>query len=95
MGPLTCLTKKECLWKKGPLPEEALKAFRELQSALVSEPVVDYPRKDRPYVLITDVALGDGEKTYGGFGAILTQIDEAGQHKVLSYASRKLQKHER
>ena len=94
-SPLTCLTKKECLWKKGPLPEEALKAFRELQSALVSEPVVDYPRKDRPYVLITDAALGDGEKTYGGFGAILTQIDEAGQHKVLSYASRKLQKHER
>ena len=35
-----------------------------------------YPRKNRPYVLITDAALGDGKKTFGGLGAILTQINE-------------------
>ena len=94
-SPLTCLTKKECKWKKGPLPEEAEKAFQELKSALVSEPVMDYPRNNRPYVLITDAALGDGESSYGGLGAILTQIDEKGEYRVLSYASRKLQVHER
>ena len=30
----------------------------------------------------------------GGLGAILTQIDEKGEHCVIAYASRKLQKHE-
>ncbi len=68
-SPLTALTRKESPWKTGPLPEDALKAFRELQSILCSEPVVDYPRKNRPYSLITDAALGD-EKNDGGLGAI-------------------------
>jgi hypothetical protein len=76
------MTKKECSWKKGPLPDRAIKAFRELQSALVSEPVIDYPRQDRSYFIITDAALGEGEKTYGGLGAILTQIDECGTYRV-------------
>ena len=35
----------------------ALKAFRELQSYLCSEPVVAYPRRDRTYALITDASL--------------------------------------
>ncbi|EFX61174.1 hypothetical protein DAPPUDRAFT_274479 [Daphnia pulex] len=69
-SPLTALTRKESPWKTGPLPDDALKAFRELQSILSSEPVVDYPRKNRPYSLITDAALGD-DKNDGGLGAIL------------------------
>jgi len=93
-SPLTALTRKESPWKTGPLPEDALKAFRELQSILCSEPVVDYPRKNRPYSLITDAALGD-EKNDGGLGAILTQQNEKGEHCVIAYASRKLQKHEK
>ena len=93
-APLTALTRKDSAWKAGPLPPEALKAFRELQTALVSKPVVSYPRKDRAYALITDASLGD-EKTPGGLGAILTQIDSQGTHHVLAYASRKLQKHEK
>ena len=91
---LTALTRKDCLWKGGPLPPEALKAFRELQSILVSEPVVDYPRKDKPYGLITDASLGDDKKP-GGLGAILTQINPDGSHSVIGYASRKLQTHEK
>jgi hypothetical protein len=62
-APLTALTRKESKWKSGPLPTDALKSFRELQACLCSEPVVDYPRKNRPYALITDAALGDGDKT--------------------------------
>ena len=93
-APLTALTKKDSPWKTGPLPADALKAFRELQSILCSEPVVDYPRKDRPYSLITDAALGD-EKNDGGLGAILTQQNPKGEHCVIAYASRKLQKHEK
>ena len=92
--PLTILTRKDCKWKRGPLPAEALKAFRELQTMLCSEPVIDYPRKNRHYVLITDASFGD-DKTPGGLGAILTQTDEKGEHRVIAYASRKLAKHEK
>jgi len=93
-SPLTALTRKDSPWKTGPLPNDALVAFRELQSILCSEPVVDYPRKDRAYALITDAALGDDKKE-GGLGAILTQINEKGEFCVIAYASRKLQKHEK
>jgi len=92
-APLTALTRKDCGWKGGPLPDNALKAFLELQSYLCSEPVVDYPRNDRPYALITDASLGDGKKP-GGLGAILAQVNPQGEHCVIAYASRKLQKHE-
>lgn len=92
--PLTSLTKKDCKWKRGPLPPDALKAFRELQTILCSEPVIDYPRRNRPYVLITDASFGD-DKTPGGLGAILTQVDKNNEHKVIAYASRKLVKHEK
>jgi hypothetical protein len=93
-APLTALTKKECSWKGGPLPPDALTAFQELQTYLCSEPVVDYPRKDCPYALITDASLGD-EKKPGGLSTILTQLNQQGEHCVIAYASRKLQKHER
>ncbi len=87
-SPLTALTKKDCSWKNGTLPPDALKAFLELQSYLCSEPVVDYPRKNRPYALIVDASLGDDKKP-GGLGAILTQINPNGEHCVIAYARRK------
>jgi putative transposase len=94
-SPLTKLTRKESLWRKGgKLPREAYLAFRELQAILVSEPVVDYPRRDRPYALFTDASFGD-DRHEGGLGAILTQIDENKQHCVIGYASRKLAVHEK
>ena len=95
-APLTKLTRKEDNWKGGPLPLEALKAFQELQSILLSEPVMAYPQRDQPYALITDAACGySDQKKPGGLGAILTQIDSNGEHHVLAYASRKLLQHER
>ena len=92
-APLTSLTRKDSSWKGGVLPPAALKAFKELQSYLCSEPVMAYPRRDRQYALITDASLGvDGQP--GGLGAILTQIDQKGEHHAVAYASRRLQKHE-
>ncbi len=70
-----------------------LTAFLELQTYLCSEPIIDYPRNNRPYMLIVDASLGDDKKP-GGLGAIFTQVDKTGQHCVIAYASRKLQKHE-
>ena len=46
-------------WRDGQLPPDALKAFKELKLALISEPVVTYPRADRPYALIVDSATGN------------------------------------
>ena len=91
--PLTILTRKDCPWKGGELPPDALKAFNELKSALTSSPIIAFPRKDRQYALITDAATGD-ENNPGGMGAILTQIDGDGKFYVIAYASRKLVKHE-
>jgi hypothetical protein len=91
-SPLTALTKKECSWKEGELPPDALTAFLDLQTYLCSKPIVDYPRNYRPYTLIVDASLGDDKKLVG-LGAILTQINKTGQPCIIAYASRKLQKH--
>ncbi len=92
-APLTKLTRKDCEWKGGPLPPDALKAFKELQGILVSEPVMAYPRNDRPYALITDASQGDCQKP-GGFGAILAQPDDEGRLRAVAYASRRLNTNE-
>ncbi|MGL6006554.1 RNase H-like domain-containing protein, partial [Aeromonas sobria] len=76
------------------MPKPALVAFKELQTALVSEPIVAYPRKDRPYALIVDASTGS-QDTPGGFGAILCQQDPKNRYHVIAYASRGLAKHEK
>ena len=93
-SPLNKLTRKEVNWRGGELPPDALQAFQELRLALISEPVVAYPRNDRPYALIVDSATGN-EKKDGGVGAILCQADDKGNFNVISYASRALSKHEK
>ena len=93
-APLNALTRKDCEWKRGPLPPDAAKAFQELKTILCSEPVVHYPQPELPYALITDACQGDAKKP-GGYGAILAQIQPDGQFQVISYASRKLKCHEK
>ncbi len=67
--------------------------WSECQQGAASEPIVDYPRKNRPYSLIVDAATGN-DVNDGGLGAILTQTDEKGKERVIAYASRALIKHE-
>jgi transposase InsO family protein len=71
-----------------------LNAFLELKKRLITDPVVAYPRSDRKYVLITDAATGTATVT-GGFGAILTQVDEDNKYHVIAYGSRQLKDHEK
>jgi putative transposase len=92
--PLTVLTRKDCPWKGGPLPPDALKAFNELKSCLTSQPIVSFPKKNLQYALITDAATGDDNHP-GGMGAILTQVDKDGKFYVIAYASKKIEKHEK
>ena len=93
-APLNKLTTKNCVWKKGPLPEDAEKAFNLLKTILCSEPILNYPNPDFKYALITDACQGDCKKP-GGFGAILAQINHEGKFQAVSYASRKLKNHEK
>jgi hypothetical protein len=46
------------------------------------------------YALITDAATGSADFT-GGLGAILTQMDQHGNHYAISFASRQLKDHEK
>ena len=71
-APLNKLTSKAADWKDGKLPEECVQACNSLKQALLSEPIVDYPRKNRPYSLIVDASTGTADIA-GGLGAILTQ----------------------
>ena len=82
---LTPLTRKDCAWKAGPLPDVALKAFWELQLALSAEPVLAYPRWRLQYALATKASVGEEDHS-GGLGAILSQIDEEGNHHTIGYA---------
>ncbi len=66
--------------------------YHKLKQALILEPIVDYPRKHRPYSLIVDPSTGTGEIN-GGLGAMLCQTDEDGEETVIAYASRQLLKH--
>jgi len=103
-SPLTQLTRKDTPWRGGQLPPDALTAFKELKQILCSQPLVAYPRPDRPFALIVDAAAGvtkinsKGQRTFrqeGGLGAILCQPDHKGELHVIAYASRALAQHEK
>ena len=94
-GLLTALTRKGSTWKGGPLPQKALEAFHHIKKALLSDPVVRFPKFDQPFILTVDAATGstDGEEP-GGMGAVLSQLDTSKQEYVVSYAGRTLKPHE-
>jgi hypothetical protein len=58
----------------------------------MTDPVVAYPRSNRKYVLVTDASTGT-DKIAGGFGAILTHVDEKKNYHVIAYSSRQLRDH--
>jgi hypothetical protein len=91
--PLFKVTRKDSGYISGPLPPDALHAFKIMQQQCTSDPVMEFPRADRQYALITDAATGTSE-TPGGLGAIITQIDQQGNHYAISFASRQLKDHE-
>jgi len=88
-APLFQVTRKDSGYKSRTLPPAALHAFKFLQQQLTLNPVMAFPRVDCQYALITDAATGTLD-TPGGLGAILTQIDQHGNHYAISFASRQL-----
>jgi hypothetical protein len=57
--------------------------FAQLKSILMSNIVLAHPDFTKPFYIHVDASAA-------GIGAILTQIDEKGQHRVIEYASVKL-----
>ena len=76
--------------KKKPfnLPPEALKEFRYLQDIMTNETCVAHPDPKKQFYIHVDASSH-------GLGAILTQLDENGHHRVIEYASKALTKPQR
>ena len=68
-----------------------MEAFLSLKPALCSEPLVDYPRKNRPSSLIV-VACTGNEKNIGGMEEILCQTDEKRQRESDSLCKQTISK---
>ena len=83
-SPLTKLTRKDNLYKKGPLPADALEAFRTLKKVLVSRPVLAPLNQQQPFFLTVDTSQV-------AHGAILSQPDPTtGLEHPVAYASKAL-----
>ena len=63
-------------------------SFEKLKLALTSAPVLAYPNYSKPFLLETDASLK-------GLGAVLSQEDNNGKMRVISYASRMLKPYEK
>ena len=67
---------------------EHQESFDRLKEALISSPILAYPDYSKPFILETDASLK-------GLGAVLTQENDEGNCRVISYASRTLKPYER
>jgi hypothetical protein len=92
-APLSKVTRKDSGYKNGPLPPDTMHTFKVLQQQLMSELVMVFPHSETHYALITEVTTGTADSS-SSLGAILTQIDDQGNHFAISFASRQLKDHE-
>lgn len=67
--------------------KNAQEAFYKLKKALISPPILIFPNLEKPFRVICDASAF-------GIGAVLCQLDEVGNERVVSYASRTLNKAE-
>ena len=93
-APLFALTRQDCKWRGGELPEDAKRAFEVLRKAISEEPVLAFPTAKGVFHMYVDASLGD-DKVEGGLGAVLMQQTGDEQKRVIGYASRRLIKHEK
>ena len=80
--PLTDLTKKALPDKVNWTPE-CERAFSELKKVLTETPILRNPDFDKEFILQTDASDR-------GVGGVLSQLDDEGNDRPISYFSRKL-----
>lgn len=83
--PLTNLLKKD---KRFQWTAECQESFRKIKELLSKEPVLLAPNFNKPFTLHTDASDE-------GVGAALSQADENGNFRPISYFSKKLNKHQK
>ena len=83
--PLTALTRNNVVFEWTAGYQES---FDTLKQCLTTSPVLCYTLFDRPFKLETDASIK-------GIGAILSQVQDNGQHHPIAYASRSLTAAER
>ena len=83
--PLHKLTEHKATFKWTRECQDSLEA---LKRKLVTSPVLTYPDYSKPFILDTDASDT-------GIGAVLSQVDDNGDERVVAYASRLLSKPER
>ena len=81
--PLTRLTRKDAVWKKGKLPLDAEKAFECLKKELIKRPCLQPPDFTRDFILTVDASTK-------GLGAILSQKDKQNTEHPVAFGSRAL-----
>ena len=86
-SPLTKLTRQDCEWKGGCLPDNALLAFRELRARLATRPCLQPVDFNLEFIVTVDSSLS-------GIGAILSQVGHDGIERPCAYASRVLREPE-
>ncbi len=64
------------------------KAFDEIKRRMMMAPIVAHSDFKKPFILYTDAS---GE----GIGAVLYQKDDQGKERIIAYASRALNQHEK
>ena len=84
-APLHKLTSKDSRWYWS---KECQQSFENLKDLLARPPILAYPDFSKPFLLATDASDV-------GIGAVLSQLDAAGQERPIAYASRVLSKAER
>ena len=68
--------------------QEQEQAFNELKSRLCSSPILAFPNLNKPFVITTDACRS-------GLGYILSQLDDEGRERVISYNGRATKPYEK
>ncbi len=68
--------------------EKRQKAFNEIKRRMMMAPIVAHLNFEKPFILYMDI-FGEG------IGAVLHQKDDQGKERIIAYASRALNQHEK
>ena len=90
VGPLQALTRKEARWRKGPIPEAATAAFKQIKYEIIKRPLITFMVRDMPLHLYVDCALGSSRNNGSGMGAALMQDRPNGIQEPIALISRQL-----